>query len=187
VKVNQNIFVRTALGVVIVGLVLGTGAVLLFQASGREWVNATLLPQVELTLSQNLKRKVTLGEVKELLPWQITLDATEVQGLATVRQVAVRFNLWQVLNGQPLPIGLTLTEPSLVLKQRRNSQWEVADLLQDLAPSANQPVTIQQVRIVGGQVTIIPYLTPRFILSDLQGWTHNLQCHRQLRKCALEN
>ena len=135
-------------------LIVGVG-VLAVGMGGRTYVQRKLLPQVEKTLESTLQRDVTLGDVRFVWPWKVTLGASEIEDLATVRNVDVRASLWRLLWQRELAISLRLNQPDVTLAQEDDGSWGGVAL--NLAGTGSDlPVSEIALELADGQLTLIP-------------------------------
>ncbi|MEM9569314.1 MAG: hypothetical protein AAF974_13505, partial [Cyanobacteria bacterium P01_E01_bin.34] len=141
---------RVGAGVAVM-LGAGLGAVGL---GGRAYVQSKLLPQVETTMEDALRRDVTLGDVQFVWPWKVTIGASEIEELATVRSIDVRANLWTLLWRRELAIALRLNQPNVTLAQAEGGNWKVPALnVGDTGGGV--PVATIALEIANGQLELI--------------------------------
>jgi len=103
----------------------------------RAWwfVNYELAPQMSQQLQKRLNRPVQIGEVEQVGLNFIRFGASEIPSYtaagqvepdsATLKGIEVSFNLWQILTGQKLTIGITLQQPQITIVQDSRGQWHI--------------------------------------------------------------
>ncbi|MEM9536985.1 MAG: translocation/assembly module TamB domain-containing protein [Cyanobacteria bacterium P01_E01_bin.45] len=137
-----------------VAVVLGVGLVAV-GLGGRAYVQRKLLPQVEAEMETVLQRDVTLGDVRFVWPWKVTIGASEIEELATVRSIDVRANLWTLLWRRELAIALRLNQPDVTLAQTEEDGWEGL-ALNVSGTGGGLPVAEIALEIANGQLELVP-------------------------------
>jgi AsmA protein len=153
------------LGVLLLVVVLGVGALLLVDANH-------FRPQIQATLGQALGREVTLGKLHASV-WSGSLDADEIrigddpafgrQPFISAQSLQLGVRLWPLLLRRQLQItSLTLDQPSVRLLQDRAGRWNFAGLgggtsavAAPTAPAA-QPLafSVDTLRIKDGRIDL---------------------------------
>lgn len=153
------------LGVLLLVVVLGVGALLLVDANH-------FRPQIQATLGQALGREVTLGKLHASV-WSGSLDADEIrigddpafghQPFISAQSLQLGVRLWPLLLRRQLQItSLTLDQPSVRLLQDRTGRWNFASLgggtsaVAAPAASAAQPLafSVDTLRIKDGRIDL---------------------------------
>jgi translocation and assembly module TamB len=163
-----------------VGAGLGLG--LTAAAFGAAWgaaayLQTQVLPQVEATLSQAMRRRVELGEVRFLAPWQVSLGESRVEHLASIGSIDLSPDFWTWLQTGQWVLNVTLNQPQLLLMETLDRGW--ADVQFQL-PEGEGSLPFQglNIRLRQGSLTAIPLVGERRQFDRLQGqvqvWlTHN--------------
>ncbi|MGK7911410.1 MAG: translocation/assembly module TamB domain-containing protein [Synechococcus sp.] len=144
-----------------VTVVLGVGLVSV-GLGGRAYVQRQLLPQVETAMEDALQRDVVLGDVRFVWPWKVTIGASEIEELATVRSIDVRANVWTLLWRRELAIALRLNQPDVTVAQTDDGGWGNDGSWEGLALRLNDtgdgglPVSEIALEIANGQLQLIP-------------------------------
>ncbi|MGK7910481.1 MAG: translocation/assembly module TamB domain-containing protein [Synechococcus sp.] len=120
---------RLTVKVIVIGIAsgaIGIGAIL--SLGVRPIVNRRILPQVDAALENALSTEVELGSVRTLLPWQVSLGASEISGLATVDGIDIRANPISLLFRRPVAIQIVLHQPDVTLAQSEDGTWQLPEL-----------------------------------------------------------
>lgn len=163
-----------------VGAGLGLG--LTAAAFGAAWgtgiyLQDHVLPQVEATLSQAMRRRVELGEVRFLSPWQVSLGESRVEHLASIGSIDLSPDFWTWLQTGQWVLNVTLNQPQLLLMETLDRGW--ADVQFQLPEGEGSlPLHGLNIRLRQGSLTAIPLVGERRQFDRLQGqvqvWlTHN--------------
>ncbi|HZX71215.1 MAG TPA: AsmA family protein, partial [Rhodanobacter sp.] len=153
------------LGLVLLVLVVGAGALLLVDANH-------FRPQIQTTLSQALGREVTLGKL-HVSVWSGSLDADDIrigedpgfgkQAFVSAQSLQLGVRLWPLLVHRELHItSLTLKQPSVHLLQNRAGDWNFATFGGSAAPASpsagtpTQPLafSVDKLRITDGSIEL---------------------------------
>ncbi|WP_414415639.1 translocation/assembly module TamB domain-containing protein [Synechococcus sp. R6-7] len=160
----------------------GVGLGLTAAAFGAAWgtgiyLQDHVLPQVEATLSQAMRRRVELGEVRFLAPWQVSLGESRIEHLATIGSIDLSPDFWTWLQTGQWVLNVTLNQPQLLLMETLDRGW--ADVQFQL-PEGEGSLPFQglNIRLRQGSLTAIPLVGERRQFDRLQGqvqvWlTHN--------------
>ena len=162
----------TAIALVGVGALLG---------GVRAWwfVNNELAPEISQQLQKRLNRPVHIGNVERVGLNFIRFGASEIPSYrdagqvepdsATLAGIDVSFNLWQILTGQKLTIGITLHQPQLTVVQDRNGQWWRTEFT--LPPEQDTPFDIGELslRLRNGSVVVQPFAGEAYVLEHIHG------------------
>ena len=134
------------LGLAVVGIGVG----------GRSYVQRQLLPEVEATLEATLQRQVTLGDVKFVWPWQVSLGESEIEQLAIVRGIDIRADVWRWLWQRELAIALRLHHPKVTIQQSSERGWANLDLNLDGMEGMGAPLSSVTLEVANGHLNLIP-------------------------------
>jgi translocation and assembly module TamB len=138
------------------GVGLGLTATLLGMTWGaRSHLQQQLLPQVDAQLETALQRPVELGDIRFLLPWQITLGSSRIENLATARSVDVQLNVWRWLWQRDVAIAVSLNHPQIVVAETPERGW-MPLAIRWPQPNPKTPIADVTVRLRHGTVTAIP-------------------------------
>ncbi|WP_457393506.1 translocation/assembly module TamB domain-containing protein [Thermostichus sp. MS-CIW-28] len=160
----------------------GVGLGLTAAAFGAAWgtgiyLQDHVLPQVEATLSQAMRRRVELGEVRFLAPWQVSLGESRVEHLASIGSIDLSPDFWTWLQTGQWVLNVTLNQPQLLLMETLDRGW--ADVQFQLPEGEGSlPLHGLNIRLRQGSLTAIPLVGERRQFDRLQGqvqvWlTHN--------------
>jgi len=160
----------------------GVGLGLTAAAFGAAWgtgiyLQDHVLPQVEATLSQAMRRRVELGEVRFLAPWQVSLGESRIEHLATIGSIDLSPDFWTWLQTGQWVLNVTLNQPQLLLMETLDRGW--ADVQFQLPEGEGSlPLHGLNIRLRQGSLTAIPLVGERRQFDRLQGqvqvWlTHN--------------
>ncbi|WP_457406420.1 translocation/assembly module TamB domain-containing protein [Thermostichus sp. OS-CIW-28] len=151
----------------------GVGLGLTAAAFGAAWgtgiyLQDHVLPQVEATLSQAMRRRVELGEVRFLAPWQVSLGESRVEHLATIGSIDLSPDFWTWLRTGERVLNVTLNRPQLLLMETLDRGW--ADVQFQL-PEGEGSLPFQglNIRLRQGSLTAIPLVGERRQFDRLQG------------------
>lgn len=147
----------------------------------RAWwfVNYELAPQMSQQLQKRLNRPVQIGEVEQVGLNFIRFGASEIPSYtaagqiepdsATLEGIEVSFNLWQILTGQKLTIGITLQQPQITVVQDRSGQWWRTELM--LPQDQETPFDLGELslRLRNGSVVVQPFGKPAYRLENIHG------------------
>jgi len=153
------------LGLVLLVLVVGAGALLLVDANH-------FRPQIQTTLGQALGREVTLGQL-HVSPWSGSLDADDIRigddpafgdkPFVSARSLQLGVRLWPLLLHRQLQItSLTLDQPVVRLLQNRAGQWNFANFgagaaaapAPDASPTRPLAFSVDKLRIRDGRIDL---------------------------------
>lgn len=84
----------------------------------------------------------------------VTITSPQGEILHTGK-LELRFSLWSFIRLHPVIASLTLHEPRLTLRQDREGQWEVANLLKKRPPPPFKSLDFPQISIERGQVALV--------------------------------
>ncbi|WP_414350040.1 translocation/assembly module TamB domain-containing protein [Synechococcus sp. R5-16] len=165
-----------------VGAGLGLG--LTAAAFGAAWgaaayLQTQVLPQVEDVLSQATRRRVELGEVRFLSPWQVSLGESRVEHLASIGSIDLSPDFWTWLQTGQWVLNVTLNQPQLLLMETLDRGWaDVQFQLPEGEGEGSLPFQGLNIRLRQGSLTAIPLVGERRQFDRLQGqvqvWlTHN--------------
>ncbi len=151
----------------------GLGLSLTAAAFGAAWgIGAYLqdhvLPQVEETLSQAMRRRVELGEVRLVAPWGLRLGESRIEHLASIGSIDLSPDFWTWLQTGKWALNITLNQPQLLLMETLDRGW--ADVQFQL-PEGEGSLPVQElyVRLQEGSLTAIPLVGERRQFDHLQG------------------
>jgi translocation and assembly module TamB len=153
-----------------VGAGLGLG--LTAAAFGAAWgaaayLQTQVLPQVEATLSQAMRRRVELGEVRFLAPWQVSLGESRVEHLASIGSIDLSPDFWTWLQTGQWVLNVTLNQPQLLLMETLDRGW--ADVQFQLPEGEGSlPLHGLNIRLRQGSLTAIPLVGERRQFDQLQ-------------------
>lgn len=150
----------------------GVGLGLTAAAFGAAWgtgiyLQDHVLPQVEATLSQAMRRRVELGEVRFLSPWQVSLGESRIEHLATIGSIDLSPDFWTWLRTGERVLNVTLNRPQLLLMETLDRGW--ADVQFQL-PEGEGSLPFQglNIRLRQGSLTAIPLVGERRQFDQLQ-------------------
>ncbi|WP_339396943.1 translocation/assembly module TamB domain-containing protein [Synechococcus sp. C9] len=147
-------------------ILLGTGTGL--WVGGSFFVREKLAPLISQELSRTLNRPVTLGKVERFGWTGVRFGASTIPATATdpdylqVQGIEVQFQPWQLFQARRLDIQVNLIQPQAVLHQSSDRRWlRITPAIG--AETSPPPIQVQvtQVRLRGGQVTLVPWATRR--------------------------
>ncbi|MGY3168799.1 translocation/assembly module TamB domain-containing protein [Thermostichus sp. MS-CIW-15] len=151
----------------------GLGLGLTAAAFGAAWgigayFQDRVLPQVEATLSQAMRRQVELGEVRFVAPWQVRLGESHIEHLASIGSIDLSPDFWTWLQTGEWVLNITLNQPQLLLMETLDRGW--ADVQFQL-PEGEGSLPLQglNIRLQGGSLTAIPLVGERRRFEQLQG------------------
>ncbi|MEN9279329.1 MAG: translocation/assembly module TamB domain-containing protein [Gloeomargarita sp. DG_1_4_bins_134] len=146
--------------------VLGVGVGL--WAGGSFFVREKLAPIISQELSRTLDRPVVLGKVERFSWTGIRFGASSMPATATdpdylkLRAVEVQFQPWQLLQERRLELQVSLLQPEAIFHQSPDQRWfRISPRMAAGAGSEPLAVQVTQVRLEGGQVTLVPWATRR--------------------------
>ncbi|MFS8924760.1 translocation/assembly module TamB domain-containing protein [Synechococcus sp. B60.1] len=156
-----------------IGVGAGLGLGLTAAALGAAWgigayLQNQVLPQVEETLSQAMRRRVELGEVRFVAPWQVRLGESHIEHLASIGSIDLSPDFWTWLQTGEWVLNITLNRPQLLLMETLDRGW--ADVQFQL-PEGEGSLPLQglNVRLQEGSLTAIPLVGERRQFDHLQG------------------
>ncbi|MEN9225012.1 MAG: translocation/assembly module TamB domain-containing protein [Thermostichus sp. HHBFW_bins_43] len=138
----------------------------------RAYIQGQVIPQVEETLSQALRRRVELGEVTFLAPWQVSLGESRIEHLATIGSIDISPDLWTWIQTGEWVLNLTLDQPQLLVMETLDRGW--ADIQFQLPASEGEgslPIQGLNVHLRRGSLTAIPLVGERRQFDQLQAQT----------------
>ncbi|WP_218080578.1 translocation/assembly module TamB domain-containing protein [Anthocerotibacter panamensis] len=165
----QKVWLRTTAGLLGAGLTLTVVGITAFDRLTREWIATHLIPQIEQELTKSLKHKVTLGDLEVLLPWEVRLGHTKIEGLGEMAGVGIGFSPWDLPATRPIPLRLHLKAPDLLLGQKQDGRWEVADLWDQPPQPEPPPVVVEYLAFEEGRVLVRPRASRAFTLTQVKG------------------
>ncbi len=165
-------FWGTAIALVSVGAIAG---------GVRAWwfVNYELAPAISQQLQKRLNRPVQIGDVESVGLNRIRFGPSEIPSYrdaeqvepdsATLEGIEVSFNLWQLLTGQKLSIGITLQQPQITVVQDSKGQWWRTEFT--LPADQETPFQIGELslRIRNGSVLVQPFQGESYQLEQIHG------------------
>ncbi len=160
-----KILQRTALGLGLVGVALVT-LIIGLNFAGRSWIEQSTLPQLEESLSKSFKRKVKLGPLQTLLPWEIQIGSSSIEGLGSAEKIQFHFNPLELL-GQKTKISLDLTGADVTARQTAEGSWDWGKLLP--AESGPGKIILEKVQVSGSKATLFPYASAPLVFQNLAG------------------
>jgi translocation and assembly module TamB len=150
-------FIRASL--VIGGLTFAAGV------AGAWWawnfIQVSLAPLVEQTLSKTLNRPVELGEVERVTLNGLQFDSAALpptptdRDRVTVDEVEVRFNLLEVLLSRRLGISVTLVRPNIFVDQTADGRWISAQITTEESDNLIK-TELDTIRIRDGTIALSP-------------------------------
>ncbi|WP_414357997.1 translocation/assembly module TamB domain-containing protein [Synechococcus sp. R55.3] len=155
-----------------VGAGLGLG--LTAAAFGAAWgaaayLQTQVLPQVEDVLSQATRRRVELGEVRFLSPWQVSLGESRIEHLATIGSIDLSPDFWTWLRTGERVLNVTLNRPQLLLMETLDRGWaDVQFQLPEGEGEGSLPFQGLNIRLRQGSLTAIPLVGERRQFDQLQ-------------------
>ncbi len=151
----------------------GLGLGLTAAAFGAAWgigvyFQDQVLPQVEAALSQAMRRRVELGEVRLVAPWGVRLGESFIEHLASIGSIDLSPDFWTWLQTGEWVLNVTLNQPQLLLMETLDRGW--ADVQFQL-PQGEGSLPLQglNIRLRGGSLTAIPLVGERRQFEGLQG------------------
>lgn len=162
----------TAIALVGVGVIAG---------SVRAWwfIKYELAPEISQQLQKRLNRPVQIGAVEEVglnfvrfgasaIPSYTEAERVEPDS-ATLEAIEVSFNLWQILTGQKLTIGITLHQPQLTVVEDSRGRWWRTEW--QLPQDQDTPFQIGELslRLRNGTVVVRPFGRQAYILEQIHG------------------
>ncbi len=156
-----------------IGVGAGLGLGLTAAAFGAAWgigayLQDRVLPQVEATLSQAMRRRVELGEVRFVAPWQVRLGESHIEHLASIGSIDLSPDFWTWLQTGEWVLNITLNQPQLLLMETLDRGW--ADVQFQLPEGEGSlPLQRLQIHLQGGSLTAIPLVGERRQFGRLQG------------------
>ncbi len=156
---------RAALGLGLVGVALVT-LVIGLNLAGRSWIEQSALPQLEENLSKSFKRKVQFGPLQTLLPWEIQVGSSSIEGLGDVEKIQLHFNPLELL-GPKTKIALDLTGAAVTARQAADGSWDWGKLL----PTESGPgrIILEKVQVSRSKATLYPNTSEPLVLQNLAG------------------
>jgi translocation and assembly module TamB len=156
---------RTALGLGLVGVALVT-IVIGLNLAGRSWIEQSTLPQLEENLSKSWKRKVKLGPLQTLLPWEIQIGSSSIEGLGNVEKIQLYFNPLELL-APKTKVALDLTGAAVTARQTVDGSWDWGKLL----PTESGPgrIILEKVQVVSSKATLYPRTSAPLVFQNLAG------------------
>jgi len=160
----------SALAWVGAGLGLGLTAAAFGAAWGASaYLQAQVLPQVEEVLSQAMRRRVELGEVRFLSPWQVSLGESRIEHLATIGSIDLSPDFWTWLRTGERVLNVTLNQPQLLLMETLDRGWaDVQFQLPEGEGEGSLPLHGLNIRLRQGSLTAIPLVGERRQFDQLQ-------------------
>lgn len=143
-------------------LIIGVGF------GGRHWVENQVLPEVEVRLSRSLQRQVTLGPVRWLWPWQISLGATHIEHLAAIDRVDVGVDVWHWLRTRELALEAHLQRPQVLWQETPDRDWWDLNWFGD-AEAGDLLNAIADVSWANGSLTVLPLSGERETVANVRG------------------
>lgn len=123
--------------------VVGILTVLLLAAGwlGALWLGPTVVAQAEVQLSRILQTQIRLGQLRTLLPWQVTIGPVSIAtpqeaDLLKAPEVALSFNLVSYVFGRGADASLVVTEPVIRLRRDREGRFNLPQFAADAAQSS---------------------------------------------------
>ena len=157
---------RTALGLGIGGVAFGA-LVIGLNMAGRSWIEQSALPQLEENLSKSLQRKVNIGPLQTLLPWEIEVGSSSIEGLGSAEKIQLHFNPLDLLTGQKTKISLGLTRAAVTARQNADGKWDLEKLL----PTESVPSSfiLEKVQVSESKATLYPHASAPLIFQNIAG------------------
>ena len=145
----KGIAIGIATGAVGIGAVLYLGV--------RPVINRRFLPNIDTALENALSTEVELGSVTAVMPWQVSLGATEIQGIASVDRIDIRVNPIALLLRRPISAQVVLHQPDLTVTQSEDGSWQLPELQLD-GSGEPLPITVESIdlSVRRGQVRVQP-------------------------------
>ncbi|MGQ9838661.1 MAG: translocation/assembly module TamB domain-containing protein [Cyanobacteriota bacterium] len=141
------------------GVVWGAGA----------YLQGQLLPQVEEALSQAMRRRVELGEVTFLAPWQVRLGESRIEHLATIGSIDISPDFWTWVHTGEWVLNLTLDQPQLLLMETLDRGWaDIQFQLPQAEAERSLPIQGLNIQLRRGSLTAIPLVGERRQFEQLQ-------------------
>ncbi len=133
------------------------------------YLEGQLLPRVEDTLSQALRRRVELGEVTFLAPWQVSLGESSIEHLATIGSIDISPDLWTWVQTGEWVLNLTLDQPQLLVMETLDRGWaDIQFQLPDSEGEGSLPIQGLNIHLRQGSLTAIPLVGERRQFDQLQ-------------------
>ncbi len=133
------------------------------------YLQGQLLPRVEDTLSQALRRRVELGEVTFLAPWQVSLGESSIEHLATIGSIDISPDLWTWVQTGEWVLNLTLDQPQLLVMETLDRGWaDIQFQLPDSEGEGSLPIQGLNIHLRQGSLTAIPLVGERRQFDQLQ-------------------
>lgn len=133
------------------------------------YIQGQLLPQVEETLSQALRRQVELGEVTFLAPWQVSLGESRIEHLATIGSIDLSPDFWTWVQTGEWVLNLTLDQPQLLMMETLDRGWaDIQFQLPQPEGEGSLPIQGLNVHLRRGSLTAIPLVGERRQFDQLQ-------------------
>jgi translocation and assembly module TamB len=139
----------------------------------RSYLNEFVLPRLETYLGNLLDRRVDLGDLVFIWPWQLTLGQSSIEDFSVIRSIDLRPNwshLWQTGS---LNLDIYLNQPHVLWTQTPERGWQELQLSLDPTqtssdtPSFGIPLDTLQVKLQRGRLTLVPLQGERLIVEDV--------------------
>lgn len=142
------------------GAVWGAGA----------YLQGQLLPQLEATLSQAMRRQVELGQVTFLAPWRVSLGESRIEHLATIGSISLSPDVWTWVQTGEWVLNLTLDQPQLLIMETLDRGWADIQFQWPQAEGEEGSLPIQglNVSLRRGSLTAVPLVGERRQFKQLQ-------------------
>lgn len=153
----------------ILGMSIGVAVVATGLSVGiRPYINRTLLPQVEDNLERTLNRPIEMGPVQTLLPWKVTVGATDIENLAMIERIDIRFNLLNAILTRELKVGLQLNQAEIVLTESVERGWNVVELNLD-DTGGGYPLAELDIILQDSSVSLVPLEGNSLQITEIRG------------------
>lgn len=145
----------------------GTALVLGASWGARTYIQEQLIPQIEATLSQRLNRRVDLGSVSYVWPWQVTLRHSSVENLANIRAVDLSIDLPHWIRTREVIANVRIHQPTILVMETLDRGWADLQISEGDAEGGGIPISRVNLSLVDGQLTAQPLYQDPQTLTQL--------------------
>lgn len=141
----------------------------------RYFVYQQLPSLLESELGNTLEREVNIGEVESFSLNHLRIGTSEVPATSedadtlSIKAIDVKYNIFPLLIGRPLPLDITLVEPNIYIEQDENGQWLDIPLPTD-EPPPELPIKVDaQIKIENGDIALQAYQASKPLTLAVDG------------------